>query len=110
MLEVCGLLAVAVQQRNIMVVTGRPWEQQRCSTGLRLLGQSLGSTSFVHSFFADHLQANMEDSAKLVDSVSEPHTAIRLFAQCTLHKLPHIMGYEVMYYCFSKTNYKGWND
>ena len=79
------------------------------TTGLRILGQPLGSTTFSHSFFIDRLKANLEDSTKLTNNVPDPHTALRLFSQCTLHKLPHLLGSEVMY-CFSETNYERWND
>ena len=44
------------------------------------LGQPFVSTSFAHSFFMDRLQANMEDSTKLANSVLGPHTALCLFA------------------------------
>ena len=57
----------------------------------------------------DRIQANLEDSAKLTDNVPDPHTTLCLFAQCTLHKLPHLLGSDVMY-CFSKTNYEWWTD
>ena len=62
------------------IVHGKPTSTHvEIITGLYLLGQPPGSTLFARSFFADRLQANMEDSAKLTDSVPEPHTALRLF-------------------------------
>ena len=77
----------------------------KITTGLRLLGQPLGSTLFDRSLFLDRPQANVEDSANLVNIVPGPHTALRLFTHYTLHKLPYLLGSEVMY-CFSETNYE----
>jgi hypothetical protein len=47
---------------------------------------------------------NEKDAAKLLSVASDRHTTLRLFAQCTLHKLPHLLGLEVMY-CFQETAY-----
>ena len=92
------------------IVDGKPLSTRvKITTGLCLLGQPLRSTSFARSFFTDRLKANLEDSAKPVKTVPGPHTALRFFTQCTIHKLPHLMGSEVMY-CFSETNYEWWSD
>ena len=78
-------------------------------TGIRLLGQPLGSLSFARSFFAQRLQENMADATKLLETVSDHQTALRLFAQCTLHKLPHLLGSEVLY-CHTPTANEQWDD
>ena len=79
------------------------------TTGLRLLGQPLGSTMFAKNFFVDRLEANAADSTRLLEAVPDPHTALRMFSQCTLHRLPHLLGPEVMY-CFQESTYERWND
>lgn len=66
-------------------------------TGICLPGQPHGSLSFARSFFAQRLQENMANATKLFETVSDHQTAIRLFSQCTLHKLPHLLGSEVLY-------------
>ena len=64
------------------IVNGKPSSTHvEITTGLHLLGQPLGSTSFFCSFFADRLQANLEDSDKLVENIPDPHTTLRLFVQ-----------------------------
>ena len=68
------------------IVDGKPvstWVE--VTTGLRLLRQPLGSTTFAHAFFKDRLQANLEDSTKLTNNIPDPHTALRLF-----HSVPSI--------------------
>ena len=41
--------------------------------------------------------------------VKDHHTALTLFAKCTLHKLPHLLGSEVLYN-FSPENYGAWDE
>ena len=55
------------------------------------------------------MEENKKDAAKLLEIVSDRHTALRLFAQCTLHKLPHFLGSEVMF-CFQGTAYERWDE
>ena len=69
--------------------------EEICS--LRILGQPVGSTTFAEEFFQKRLEENKRDVAKLLKTVPNHHMALRLFAQCTLHKLPHLLGVEVMY-------------
>ena len=82
---------------------------EEVTTGLRLLGQPLGSTAYASSFFEQRLKDNIADATKLLDKVPDLHTALGLFAQCTLHKLPHLLGSEVMY-CFDNVEYKQWDE
>ena len=76
--------------------------------GLRILGQPLGSRTYALSFFDARLKENLLDATKLLNTVTDHHTALRLFIQCTLCKLPHLLGLEVLY-CFAKSSYNGWN-
>ena len=45
----------------------------------------------------ERLAENISDAAKLKEVVSNLHTCMRLFSQCTLHKLPHLLASEVLY-------------
>ena len=51
------------------------------------------------------MEENKKDTAKLLSVFFDRHTALHLFGQCTLHKLPHLLGSEVMY-CFHETGYR----
>ena len=53
----------------------------------------------------EKMEENKKDAAKLLLVVSDRHIALRLFEQCTLHKLPHLLVLEVMY-CFQVTAYE----
>ena len=48
-------------------------------------------------FFTEKIHNNNVDVTKLLATVGNHQTALRLFAQCTLHKLHHLLGSEVMY-------------
>ena len=39
--------------------------------------------------------------------ILDNYTALRLFTQCALHKLPHLLGSEVMYY-LQEIAYERW--
>ncbi|KAL7532099.1 hypothetical protein ACHAWF_004011 [Thalassiosira exigua] len=66
-------------------------------SGLRLLGQPVGSSDFATEFNARQIEANKADAETLLRTVPDRHTALRLFTQCTLHRLPHLLGSEVLY-------------
>jgi hypothetical protein len=77
------------------------------TNSLQILGQPLGSCTYAPSFFATHLEENLLDASKHFNIGSDHHTSLCLFTQCTLHKLPHLMGSEVLY-CFSKSSCNSW--
>ena len=79
------------------------------TSGLRLLGQPLGPRTFAQQFYQLRLQENNAITSKLLATVSDHQTCLRIFSQCTLHKLPHLLGSEVMY-SFSGTSSERWDD
>ena len=60
-------------------------------------------------FYAKKIKENEKDATKLLSMVSDKHTALRLFAQYTLHKLLYLLGSEVMY-CFHETAFGRWGE
>ena len=50
------------------------------TSGLRLLGQPLGSADFAEKFNAEQLEQNRADMARLLAAVPDRHTAMRLFS------------------------------
>ena len=66
-------------------------------SGLRLLGQPVGSSDFATEFNALQIEASKAAAETLLRTVQDRHTALRLFTQCTLHGLPHLLGSEVLY-------------
>ena len=73
--------------------------------GVHLLEQPLGSLTYAQSFYAKKMEENEKDTAKLLLVVLDRHMMLRPFTQCTLHKLPHLLGSEVMC-CFQETAYE----
>ena len=55
------------------------------------------------------MKENEKGAAKLLSVVSDRHTALRLFGQYTLHKLPYLLGLKGMYY-FQETVYERWDE
>ena len=68
------------------------------------VGTAVGISDLCSRFSYNEDEENEKDAAKLLLVVLDKHTALRLFSQCTLHKLPHLLGSEVMY-CFQETDY-----
>ena len=81
-------------------VTTTPYEE---TNGLHIISQPVGLAAFVQQFFLDHLAEKISDAAKLKNVVSNLHTHLRLFLQCTLHKIPHLLALEILYTANSAT-------
>ncbi len=76
---------------------------------LHILRQQLSSHTYALFFFAAHLKENLLDTSKFFNTASDHHTVLCLFTQCTLHKLPHLLGLEALY-CFCEPSYNCWNE
>ena len=81
--------------------------------GYRLLGAPVGSAKFAREFCFERVAAATADAHTLTSSVSNLQTRLRLFIQCTIHKLPHLLGYDVLHhlpldYNMSGFNWEGW--
>ena len=73
------------------------------------MGQPLGSLTYGCGFYAKKIEENEKDATKLLSVVSDKHTALCLFAQYTLHKLPYVLGSEVVY-CFQEMAFERWDE
>jgi hypothetical protein len=67
------------------------------TTGLRVLGQPVGSKQFAKEFFESAISNIEHQVSKLFDSLSDKATILRLFSTCAMHKNPHLLGSEVLY-------------
>ncbi|KAL7531480.1 hypothetical protein ACHAXR_004065, partial [Thalassiosira sp. AJA248-18] len=83
-------------------------EPHEVCDGLCLLGQPIGSLDYTIKFFDDRMAENAATATKLLEAVPDHQTALRLFSQCTLHKLPHLLGSEVLYR-FLRSSHDAWN-
>ena len=66
--------------------------------GCRLLGAPVGSPRFARDFCLQRVAAAFANAETLSNTVSDLQTCLRLFAQCTIHKLPHLLGYDVLHH------------
>ena len=67
-------------------------------SGFRLLGHPVGSASFAREFFTTCLAAVESDIASINDTIDDDQTKLRLFTQCTLQKIPHLLSSDVLYH------------
>ena len=65
--------------------------------GFRLLGTPVGSSTFAQQFFTDQLHTTREEAIKLTSRITDHQTRLKLFSQCTINKLPHLLGADVMH-------------
>ena len=67
------------------------------TSGFRLLGTPVGSSEYTASFFDDQLQSLRADIDSLHANIADLHTRLKLFAQCTAQRLPHLLGADIMH-------------
>ena len=65
--------------------------------GFRLLGTPVGSATFARTFFDDQLKATELEARRLTERIPDLQTRLKLFSQCTIHKLPHLLDADVMH-------------
>ena len=68
------------------------------TNGCRLLGHPVGSADFASSFFEQCTTTVRNCISTLSDSISDPHTKLRLFSMCLLQKIPHLLSSDIMYH------------
>jgi hypothetical protein len=68
------------------------------TTGFRLLGQPVGSATFATEFFDHHIDDVKKNITSLLDNITDQQTRLRLFSQCIIQKLPHLLSADVLYH------------
>ena len=66
--------------------------------GCRLLGHPIGSADFASRFFTQCTNAVATSVSSLSESISDPHTKLRLFSMCLIQKIPHLLSSDIMYH------------
>jgi hypothetical protein len=82
---------------NVLDPTGPPLPDELTS-GFRLLGSPVGSPSFARQYFNQQLTVVQDCIATMMTAISDPQTRLRLFSQCLIQKLPHLLGCDVLYH------------
>ena len=68
------------------------------TTGLRVLGQPVGSKQFAEDFFHAAMNKVEEQLHNRHQNITDKATLMRLFNTCAMHKTPHLLGSEVLYF------------
>jgi hypothetical protein len=68
------------------------------TTGFRLLGQPIGSATFASDFFACCIDDVKKNITSLLDNITNQQTCLRLFSQCIIQKLPHLLSADVLFH------------
>ena len=66
--------------------------------GCRLLGHPVGSAAFASAFFDKCTSTVTQCIASLSNSITDPHTKLRIFSSCLLQKIPHLLSSDIMYH------------
>ncbi len=68
------------------------------TSGFRLLGQPVGSATFASNFFDCHIADIRRNITSLLDNISDQQTRLRLFSQCIIQKLPHLLSADILFH------------
>jgi len=68
------------------------------TTGFRLLGQPIGSATFASDFFDRRIDGVKKIITSLLDNITDQQTRLRLFSQCIIQKLPHLLSADVLFH------------
>jgi hypothetical protein len=82
------------------------------TTGFRLLGHPVGSSTFATKFFTAQVDNIKECITSMTHSITDEQTQLHLFSQCLLQKLPHLLASDVLYNLptdNSNPNWEQWN-
>ena len=110
--EVTNTIAeFSVRKDTINAAITRPVE---LTAGFRLLGTPVGSPAFALEFFNEQLAEVRTNVTALNDGFTDLQTRLRIFTQCTIQKLPHLLGADIMHnlpddFLDGDTNWWNWN-
>lgn len=87
---------------------------EEITSGIRLLGAPIGSLAFAESFFLGKLHDVQSHADLLSGEVEDLQTRLRLFSQCCIQKMPHLLGMDVMHSLpldgsFNPADWLSWN-
>lgn len=77
--------------------------------GFRLSGTLVGSKLFPKAFYNEQLELVTSSLKSLEDLITDIHTRLKLFTQCVLQKLPHLLDSVIMHhYPINNTSNNNW--
>jgi hypothetical protein len=78
--------------------------------GFRLLGHPVGSPSFAHEFFTTCLATVESNVESIHSSIDDDQTKLRLFSQCIIQKIPHLLSSDILYHLPTDINDPPWEE
>jgi hypothetical protein len=80
------------------------------TTGFRLLGSPVGSPAFAREYFNTQLIDIQTCITTMSIAITDRHTRLRLFSQCLIQKIPHLLGCDVLYHYDTDEPPPNWTD
>ena len=80
------------------MIRGQPLVLVKVTFGYRLLGTPVGSSLFTQSFIEEQVQEVEMDIKNLHNHIVDLQTYLRIFIQCTISHISHLLGADVMHH------------
>ena len=68
------------------------------TSGFRVLGTPVGSKEFAREFYIDQLTNVRAGISSMTDVILDTQTKLKLFSNCIIQKLPHLLDSEIMHF------------
>jgi hypothetical protein len=69
----------------------------KLTTGFRLIRHPVGSSDFATTFFSACITTIKECITSLNTSIDDEQTKLKLFSQCIIQKIPHLLASDILY-------------
>ena len=79
-------------------------------TGFHLLGSPVGSPAFAREYFNTQLVDIQSCITTMSTAITDRQTKLRLFSQCLIQKIPHLLGSNVLYHYDTATPPHDWTN
>jgi hypothetical protein len=82
------------------------------TTGFHLLGHPVESHTFAEEIFSSRINNVIDCITSLSHNITDKQTKLKLFSQCLLQKLPHLLASNILYNLptnETKPKWKEWN-
>jgi len=70
----------------------------KLTTGFCLLGSPVGFPAFAREYFNTQLIDIQTCITTMSTAITDRHTKLQLFLQCLIQKIPHLLGWDVLYH------------
>jgi hypothetical protein len=79
-------------------------------SGFRLLGHPVGSPYFAREFFTTCLRTVTSNLDSIHSSIDDEQTKLRLFSQCIIQKIPHLLSSDILYHLPTDIDNPPWEE